>query len=63
MLTLLSALQFDFSVVTHRRSVLDPAKLEYINKHHLMQLMSSPGGLRTLADRALPFITAAYPHR
>ncbi|KAI1789160.1 glutamyl-tRNA synthetase [Ganoderma leucocontextum] len=53
---------FDFSVVTHRRSVLDPVKLEYINKHHLMQLMSNPGGLRTLAERAQPFIKAAYPH-
>ncbi|PIL30833.1 hypothetical protein GSI_07001 [Ganoderma sinense ZZ0214-1] len=54
---------FDFSVVTHRRSILDPVKLEYINKHHLMQLMSSPVGLRTLAEHAQSFVKEAYPHR
>ncbi|KAM5534385.1 hypothetical protein V8D89_011978 [Ganoderma adspersum] len=53
---------FDFSVVTHRRSVLDPVKLEYINKHHLMQLMNNPGGLRTLAERAQSLVKEAYPH-
>ncbi|KAI0735761.1 glutamyl-tRNA synthetase [Earliella scabrosa] len=52
---------FDFSVVTHRRTVLDPVKLEYINKHHLMHLMSNTSGLRTLAERALPFVKEAYP--
>ncbi|TBU26320.1 glutamyl-tRNA synthetase [Dichomitus squalens] len=52
---------FDFSVVTHRRSVLDPVKLEFINKHHLMQLMSSPGGLQSLAERAKPYVKEAYP--
>ncbi|KAI0078525.1 glutamyl-tRNA synthetase [Panus rudis PR-1116 ss-1] len=29
--------KFDLSSLTHRRSVLDPAKLEYLNKHHLMR--------------------------
>ncbi|KAI8983303.1 glutamyl-tRNA synthetase [Trametes punicea] len=52
---------FDFSVLTHRRSILDPAKLEYINKHHLMRLMSKPTGLRTLAERSLPYVKEAYP--
>ncbi|OSD05744.1 glutamyl-tRNA synthetase [Trametes coccinea BRFM310] len=52
---------FDFSVLTHRRSVLDPAKLEYINKHHLMRLMTSPEGLRALAERAQPYVKEAYP--
>ncbi|KAI0757473.1 glutamyl-tRNA synthetase [Daedaleopsis nitida] len=52
---------FDFSVITHRRSVLDPAKLEYINKHHLMHLMSSDSGLRTLAQRTQPIVKEAYP--
>ncbi|KAH9891169.1 glutamyl-tRNA synthetase [Cubamyces lactineus] len=52
---------FDFSVLTHRRSVLDPVKLEYINKHHLMRLMSTPEGLRTLAERAYPYVKDTYP--
>ncbi|KAI0638911.1 glutamyl-tRNA synthetase [Trametes polyzona] len=52
---------FDFSVLTHRRSVLDPAKLEYINKHHLMRLMATPEGLRTLAERAQPYVKEAFP--
>ncbi|KAI0367459.1 glutamyl-tRNA synthetase [Pilatotrama ljubarskyi] len=52
---------FDFSVLTHRRSVLDPAKLEYINKHHLMRLMTTPEGLRTLAERTQPYVREAFP--
>ncbi|KAI0662347.1 glutamyl-tRNA synthetase [Cubamyces menziesii] len=52
---------FDFSVLTHRRSVLDPVKLEYINKHYLMRLMSTPEGLRALAERAYPYVKDAYP--
>ncbi|KAI0651383.1 glutamyl-tRNA synthetase [Trametes meyenii] len=52
---------FDFSVVTHRRSILDPAKLEYLNKHHLMRLMSTPDGLRLLAERAYLYTKEAYP--
>ncbi|KAI0761628.1 glutamyl-tRNA synthetase [Trametes elegans] len=53
--------KFDFSVLTHRRSILDPAKLEYMNKHYLMRLMSTPEGLRTLAERALFYAKEAYP--
>ncbi|OJT08520.1 Glutamate--tRNA ligase [Trametes pubescens] len=52
---------FDFSVLTHRRSVLDPVKLEYINKHHLMRLMTTSDGLRTLAERTQPYVKEAYP--
>ncbi|KAI0358886.1 glutamyl-tRNA synthetase [Trametes cingulata] len=52
---------FDFSVLTHRRSVLDPAKLEYINKHHLMRLMATPHGLRTLAERTRLHVREARP--
>ncbi|KAI0762511.1 glutamyl-tRNA synthetase [Fomes fomentarius] len=52
---------FDFSVLTHRRTVLDPSKLDYINKHHLMQLMSKPEGLRKLAECALSYVREAYP--
>ena len=59
----LMAFQFDFSAITHRRSVLDPEKLEYINKHHLMQLMQTQEGLTKLAQRAQPFVEAAYPNK
>ncbi|TFK84864.1 glutamyl-tRNA synthetase [Polyporus arcularius HHB13444] len=52
---------FDFSVITHRRTILDPTKLEYMNKHHLMQVMSTPEGLRTLAERTLPFVKEQFP--
>ncbi len=55
--------QFDFSVITHRRTILDPTKLEYMNKHHLMQVMSTPEGLRTLAERTLPFVKEHFPDR
>lgn len=55
--------QFDFSVLTHRRSVLDPVKLEYLNKHHLMRLMTTSDGLRTLAKRTQPYVKEAYPDR
>ncbi|RPD81515.1 glutamyl-tRNA synthetase [Lentinus tigrinus ALCF2SS1-7] len=53
---------FDFSVITHRRTVLDPAKLEYMNKHHLMRRMSTPEGLQTLAERTLPFVKEKFPN-
>ncbi|KAF8341957.1 hypothetical protein F5887DRAFT_918944 [Amanita rubescens] len=43
--------QFDLDALTHRSTSLDPGKLEYINKHHLMQTWSSPEGLHGLADR------------
>ncbi len=59
----LSIHQFDFSVLTHRRTVLDPSKLDYINKHHLMQLMSKPEGLQKLAECALPYVREVYPDR
>ena len=59
----LMAFQFDFSAITHRRSVLDPEKLEYINKHHLMQLMQTQEGLTKLAQRTQPFVEAAYPNK
>ncbi|EIM92053.1 glutamyl-tRNA synthetase [Stereum hirsutum FP-91666 SS1] len=52
---------FDLSAVTHRRSVLDPTKLEYLNKHHLMRDFSSEEGLQAFAERMQPDIKAAYP--
>ncbi|OBZ78674.1 putative glutamate--tRNA ligase, mitochondrial [Grifola frondosa] len=52
---------FDLSVITHRRSVLDPVKLEYLNKHHLMRVMESKDGFRTLAERAHVRVKEHFP--
>lgn len=39
--------------MTNRSSSLDPSKLEYINKHHLLRESSTPEGLEALAQRVL----------
>jgi len=39
--------------MTNRSSSLDPAKLEYINKQHLLREASTPQGLDSLARRVL----------
>ncbi|TFK74720.1 glutamyl-tRNA synthetase [Pluteus cervinus] len=52
--------EFDLSALTHRSSVLDPAKLEYLNKHHLMRIWSTPEGLQDLAQRAHDHVKAAF---
>ncbi|EAU93648.2 glutamyl-tRNA synthetase [Coprinopsis cinerea okayama7 len=44
--------EFDIHSVTHRNSSLDPMKLEYINKHHLLRQRSTPEGFDALAERA-----------
>ncbi|CCL98936.1 uncharacterized protein FIBRA_00943 [Fibroporia radiculosa] len=54
--------EFDLSSVTHRRSVLDPQKLEYINKHHLMRTMSTNDGTSVLADRVRALVKKSFPH-
>ncbi|KAJ3755932.1 hypothetical protein EV360DRAFT_85438 [Lentinula raphanica] len=51
---------FDLSALTHRSSVLDVTKLEYINKHHLMKLWSNPGGLDELANRVHGIVKEAF---
>lgn len=55
--------QFDLALLTHRRSVLDPLKLEYLNKHHLMQKMNTLDGVYTLAERLHTPIKEAFPQR
>lgn len=52
---------FELSALTQRSSSLDPAKLEYLNKHHLMQTWSTPQGLHSLAERAHDGIKVAFP--
>jgi glutamyl-tRNA synthetase len=52
---------FDLSSLTHRRSILDPTKLEFLNKHHLMRMWSTKEGLRSLAERVHSPIKEAFP--
>jgi len=52
---------FDLSSLTHRRTILDPSKLEYLNKHHLMREWSQPGGSEILASRVQSSIKTAFP--
>ncbi|KAI0727575.1 hypothetical protein C8Q72DRAFT_975439, partial [Fomitopsis betulina] len=54
--------EFDLRLLTHRRSVLDPLKLEHLNKHHLMQKMKSLNDLHALAERLHTPIKEAFPH-
>ncbi|KAG1746908.1 hypothetical protein EDB19DRAFT_1894114 [Suillus lakei] len=54
--------QFDLSSLTHRRNVLDPAKLAYLNKHHLMRSSQSEQGIAFQARRVHDIVKAAFPH-
>ena len=53
--------QFDLASLTHRRNSLDIAKLNYLNKHHLMLKWATPDGLEALARRIRPMIKEAFP--
>lgn len=53
--------EFDLTSLTHRRTVLDPMKLEYLNKRHLMGTMTSDDGLTSLAERVHDTVKAAFP--
>ncbi|KAJ8593595.1 anticodon-binding domain of class I aminoacyl-tRNA synthetase, partial [Rhizopogon salebrosus TDB-379] len=54
--------QFDLSSLTHRRNVLDPAKLAYLNKHHLMRSWQTEQGITFQAKRVHDVVKAAFPH-
>ncbi|KAH6903453.1 glutamyl-tRNA synthetase [Coprinopsis sp. MPI-PUGE-AT-0042] len=53
--------EFDLSAVTHRNSSLDPMKLEYINKHHLLRQRSTEEGFDTLVARAQEVLKESFP--
>ena len=53
---------FDLTLLTHRRPLLDPVKLEYINKHHLLRLAGGPE-LDGLAKRVHELVKGTYPNR
>ncbi|KAF9647742.1 glutamyl-tRNA synthetase [Thelephora ganbajun] len=54
--------EFDLSALTHRRTILDPLKLEYLNKNHLMETWSQPRGLNALANRVIGSVEEAFPN-
>ncbi|KAH7923759.1 glutamyl-tRNA synthetase [Leucogyrophana mollusca] len=53
--------QFELTSLTHRRNVLDPAKLEFLNKHHLMRSWQTEEGITAHAERLHDLIKAAFP--
>jgi hypothetical protein len=55
------SLKFELDALTHRRTTLDPAKLAFLNKHHLMRMRTTESGLHAQALRALGHIKDAFP--
>ncbi|KAG5734168.1 Glutamyl-tRNA synthetase [Termitomyces sp. T112] len=53
--------KFELTALTQRSSILDPTKLEFLNKHYLMRVWSTPEGLQSLAERAHSEVKAAFP--
>lgn len=53
--------EFELSSLTHRRTILDPVKLQYLNKHHLMKSMSTDDGLTALAEKVHELVREAFP--
>ena len=48
--------QFDLPALTHRGTILDPSKLECLNKNHLMEMWSQADGLNGLADHVVGLV-------
>lgn len=58
-----STMQFDLSDLTHRRNILDPSKLEYLNRRHLQLKASTPNTFGILVDRSVEALRTSYPNR
>ncbi|QRV76934.1 glutamyl-tRNA synthetase [Ceratobasidium sp. AG-Ba] len=53
---------FDISHLTHRRTILDPKKLEFLNRQHVARKIFSPSaGEEDVVQRAAHMIREAYP--
>lgn len=52
---------FDLSALTHRRNILDPAKLEYLNKHHLMRSWKDDEATAHHARRIRELVKSEFP--
>ncbi|KZT24655.1 glutamyl-tRNA synthetase [Neolentinus lepideus HHB14362 ss-1] len=53
--------KFDLHTLTHRRSILDQVKLKYLNRHHLLQRMSTPEGLDSIVAQLYAYVQETYP--
>ncbi|KJA20865.1 hypothetical protein HYPSUDRAFT_166443 [Hypholoma sublateritium FD-334 SS-4] len=53
--------KFDISAITHRNTILEASKLEYINRHHLMRQLLSPNGLDSCANKVHSQIKEVFP--
>ncbi|KAF8200331.1 hypothetical protein BJ912DRAFT_948749 [Pholiota molesta] len=53
--------QFDISAITHRNTILEASKLEYLNKHHIARKTSTPEGLQAAAEQVHEEIKASFP--
>ncbi|CAE6450609.1 unnamed protein product [Rhizoctonia solani] len=51
---------FDITHLTHRRTILDPGKLAFLNRHHLHKKVEGTTD-QLIAERAAGIIRAAYP--
>ncbi|CAE6466273.1 unnamed protein product [Rhizoctonia solani] len=51
---------FDLAHLTHRRTILDPGKLAFLNRHHLHRKVE--GTDRFIAERAAGIIRTTYPN-
>ncbi|KAF5312707.1 hypothetical protein D9619_003696 [Psilocybe cf. subviscida] len=52
---------FDLSAITHRNTILDPRKLEYMNKRHVLRRTTTPEGLHDAAAQIHDRIKDAFP--
>ena len=58
----MTSLQFELDALTHRRTILDSPKLEFLNKHHLVRARSTEAGLHALTLRGQGYIKDAFPN-
>jgi len=53
--------EFELTSLTQRRTILDPGKLAFLNRQHLVLKSSTPGDLEALTSRAEVFVKQSYP--
>ncbi|ELU40791.1 hypothetical protein AG1IA_05175 [Rhizoctonia solani AG-1 IA] len=59
-MTLEQIIHFDITHLTHRRTILDPGKLAFLNRHHLHKKVEGTTD-QLIAERAAGIIRATYP--
>ncbi|KAJ7931393.1 hypothetical protein B0H13DRAFT_1957915 [Mycena leptocephala] len=53
--------EFDISAITHRSSSLDPGKLAFLNRQHLLRSAASPTGMTNIAGRVRVWLNETRP--